>query len=344
MRILVTGHKGYIGSVLTPMLVERGFDVVGLDAGLYDGCSFVPDATRVAEMARDIRDIDTDDLLGFDAIIHLAALSNDPLGNLSRDLTEQINFAATARLGALARDAGVRRFLFSSSCIMYGLSTLQTVDETAPLAPQTTYAESKVAAERALGALANRTFSPVFLRNGTVYGVSPRMRFDTVFNSLMGSGFTTRHVDVFSDGTPWRPVIHVEDVSRAFIALLDAPLEVVHNQAFNVGADTLNHQVSELAEAVRGAIAGCDVCYLGQPDADQRTYRASFARIARLVPEFQVRWDIHSAAARMRDEFDRVGLTHAMFRDPRFTRLAWIKRSRDEGRLDEQLRVRSLAQ
>lgn len=338
LKVLVTGHKGYIGSVMTPMLVERGMEVSGVDIGFYDGCSISADCTTVPDLRCDIRDLAVGDLRGFDAVVHLAALSNDPLGDLSAGWTDEINFEASVKLATLARAAGVSRFLFSSSCIMYGLSTLASVDEDSPLTPQTPYATSKVKAERAISQLADDAFSPVFLRNGTVYGLSPRMRFDTVFNNLMGSGFSSGHVEVLSDGKPWRPVIHVEDVSRAFIALLEAPREIVHDQAFNVGADRLNHQISELAEAVTRAIPGCDVHYVDRPGADQRTYKASFQKISRLVPEFQVSWDIASAAERMYQEFLDIGLDRDMFLDARFTRLAWIKKLLGERRLDSRLR------
>jgi nucleoside-diphosphate-sugar epimerase len=338
MRVLVTGHKGYIGSVLAPMLVEHGLDVLGVDVGLYDGCTLVPDRISVPELRRDIRDLSREDVRGFDAVVHLAALSNDPLGNLRSGWTEAINCAASIRLAALARSAGVRRFLLSSSCIMYGLSEVATVDESSPLAPATAYARSKVEAERGIAELADRTFSPVFLRNGTVYGLSPRMRFDTVFNNLLGAGFTSKRVVVFSDGTPWRPVIHVEDVARAFIAMLEAPIETVHNQAFNVGADELNHQIRELADVVSRTIPGCQTTYVARPDADQRTYKASFAKIKRMLPTFQPRWDIASAAERLYREFQAIGLDHATFTDPRFTRVAWLQHLLRQDRLDADLR------
>jgi nucleoside-diphosphate-sugar epimerase len=324
------------------MLVDHGMDVLGVDTGLYDACSLIPDRMAVPDLKCDIRDLDVGDFRGFDAVVHLAALSNDPLGDLSSAWTDAINFQASIRLAELAKDAGVRRFLFSSSCIMYGLARLESVDENAPLTPQTPYAESKVRAERAISLLADNTFSPVFLRNGTVYGLSPHMRFDTVFNNLMGSGFTTGHVVVFSDGKPWRPVIHIQDVSRAFIAMLEAPLEVVHNQAFNVGADECNHQISDLADAVATVIPGCDIQYVAREDADRRTYRASFEKIKRLVPQFEVKWDIATAAESMYRDFRHIGLNRDLFLDERFTRQSWVKRLLGEGRLDRHLRWDSL--
>lgn len=325
---------------MSPMLIERGFDVVGVDTGYFEECTLVADPVRIPELRADIRDLRPAQLEGFDAIVHLAALSNDPIGNLSPWWTESINLEGSILLAERAKQAGVRRFLFSSSCIMYGLSTVETVDETAPLAPQTLYASSKVDAERGIGALADAGFAPVFLRNGTVYGISPRMRFDTVYNNLMGSALATGRVVVMSDGTPWRPVIHVEDVSRAFIAVLEAPLDAVCGEAFNVGADELNHQIRDLAEVASRA-TGATVEYRAQADADQRTYRTSFAKFRRVFPDFRLRWSIHSAAESMRDDFRRIGLDQAMFTDPRFTRLRWLQNLLVEGRLsDTDLRWR----
>ena len=226
-RVLVTGHTGYIGSVMTPMLVDRGYDVVGLDTGYFEGCTLVAPPAPIPAIDRDVREVVPEDLAGLDAIIHLAALSNDPIGNLSERWTAEINEEGSIRLAGLARAAGVSRFLFSSSCIMYGVASEDLVDETAPLSPQTVYARSKVFAERGIAALATDRFAPTFLRNGTVYGLSPRMRFDTVLNNLVGMAATTGRIVVHSDGTPWRPVVHVEDVCRAFIAILEAPIELV---------------------------------------------------------------------------------------------------------------------
>jgi nucleoside-diphosphate-sugar epimerase len=238
----------------------------------------------------------------------------------------------------MAREADVRRFLFSSSCIMYGMSSAEEVDEDSPLAPQTEYARSKVKAERAISELAADRFSPVFLRNGTVYGVSPRMRFDTVFNDLMGSASATGKVTVYSDGKPWRPVVHVEDVARAFLAVLEAPTDAIHGQAFNTGANHLNHQVIELAEIATAAVPGCELEVQARGDADQRTYRANFDKFARTFPDFEFRWDAKTGAQDLYESFRRVGLTEAMYRDPRFTRLSWLERLIAERRLDGTLR------
>lgn len=339
MRILVTGHRGYIGSVMAPMLVERGFDVAGLDIGYYDECTLIPDPRRIPALRADIREIGPAELEGFDAVVHLAALSNDPVGNLNPRWTESINLDASLHLAEHAKQAGVSRFLFSSSCIMYGSSTVEMVDETSPLAPETLYASSKVDAERAIAALANESFAPVFLRNGTVYGLSPRMRFDTVFNSLIGSAVTSGRVIVFSDGLPWRPVVHVEDVARAFIAMLEAPLDTVRGEAFNIGADELNHQIRELAEVIAQS-THCAVEYRAQADADKRTYRTSFAKFRRTFPEFSFRWSIDASAVAMRESLREIGLDAATFHDARFTRLRWLQKLLGDQRLDDDLRWR----
>jgi nucleoside-diphosphate-sugar epimerase len=338
MRVLVTGHRGYIGSVLTPHLVASGHDVVGLDSGLFDRCSLYDEPDTTPYMRKDIRDLVPDDVAGFDAIVHLAALSNDPIGNLNEQWTEDINHRSTARLGELARDAGVRRFLFSSSCIMYGLSSERVVDETAPLDPQTEYARSKVQSESALRELADDRFSPTFLRNGTVYGASPRMRFDTVLNDFAASALTLGRVTVLSDGQPWRPVVHVKDVTRSFERVLRAPLDAIHDEAFNNGAPELNHRVIELAQIAVDAVPGAELEVRGEASADQRTYQADFSKFARTFPDFRFEWTPATGAVELVDTFRRVGLTADDYRDDRFTRLKWLRRLLDDGDLDDDLR------
>jgi len=339
-RVLVTGHRGYIGSVLAPHLARCGYDVVGLDTGYFDACTLyeTDDEHLVPYVRKDVRDLVVDDLRGFDAVVHLAALSNDPIGNLNERWTEDINHLATARLGELAREAGVRRFLFSSSCIMYGMLSADVVDETAPLDPRTTYARSKVLSEAALRELAADSFSPVYLRNGTVYGVSPRMRFDTVLNDFVASACTTGKVTVLSDGKPWRPVVHVQDVARTFEMVLRAPLDAIHNEAFNNGAEQLNHRVIELAELAVAAVPGARLEVLGAPSADQRTYRADFSKFARTFPDFEFTWTPATGAQELTEAFARVGLTHEHYTDARFTRLKWLDFLLSSGRLDDALR------
>ncbi len=337
-RVLITGHQGYIGSVMVPCFLEHGWDVVGLDTGYFEACTLMPDQARVPAIRKDIRDLELSDVQGFEAVVHLAALSNDPIGNLRQDWTEQINLQASQRLAELARAAGVRRFLFSSSCIMYGMSTTAVATEESPLDPRTEYARSKVLAERAIAELAGDGFSPIFLRNGTIYGASPRMRFDTVLNNLIGAAMTTGVVTLYSDGRPWRPVVHVRDVARAFLAVLDAPLADVHNQAFNTGAEHLNHQVIELAEIAVKTVPGARLEVLSQPGADQRSYRADFSKWARTFPDFEFQWDARTGAADLYRAFSAIGLDHAAFTDRRFTRLAWLRHLLETGRLDEGLR------
>jgi nucleoside-diphosphate-sugar epimerase len=337
-RILITGHTGYIGSVMAPWLQGQGYDVVGLDIGYFDPCTLVPDVAKVPSLDRDVRDVTARDLDGFDAVVHLAALSNDPIGNLNETWTREINGQGTIRLARAAKAAGVRRFIFSSSCIMYGMSEAVVVDETSPLAPLTEYARSKAEAEAALSQLADDRFSPTFCRNGTVYGLSPRMRFDTVLNNLMGGGFTTGQVVIHSDGTPWRPVVHVQDVARAFQAVLEAKQELVHDQAFNTGADELNHQIRDLGQIVAEALPGCALSIVPQPGADQRTYKASFAKFRRTFPDFSFLWTARDGAQELKAGFEKAGLTHAQFTDRRFTRLKWLQHLIDGGLVNEVLR------
>jgi nucleoside-diphosphate-sugar epimerase len=329
---------------MAPHLVEQGYQVVGLDTGYFDDCSLLKDPTPIETITKDIRDLLPDDVAGFDAVIHLAALSNDPIGNLDHGWTEEINHRSSVRLAELAKDAGVRRFLFSSSCIMYGMSSAEVVDETSPLDPQTEYARSKVKSEEAIRELASDSFSPTFLRNGTVYGVSPRMRFDTVLNDFVGAAYTRGKVAVFSDGKPWRPVVHVEDIARSFQAVLEAPLEDIHNEAFNNGAEHLNRQVIELAEIAASSVSGCELEVLGQPSADQRTYKADFAKFARTFPTFEFRWRPDTGARQLVDVFTSIGLSRQDFEDDRFTRLHWLRHLMESGRLDASLRWNGAAE
>lgn len=326
MRILLTGHLGYLGSVMAARFTEAGHQVTGLDAGYFSDCLFTPPLVTIPEKRMDVRDVTAPDLEGYDAVVHLAALSNDPLGNLDEDWTMSINHRASVRLAEAARASGVRRFLFSSSCIMYGAAPAAAeVTEDSPLDPKTAYARSKVEAERGIAALATPDFSPVFLRNGTVYGISPRMRFDTVLNNLTGSAMATGRVVIHGDGKPWRPVVHIEDVARVFLAALEAPRQRLHNQAINAAAASVNHRIVDLARAVVNAVPGAKLECLGQPEADQRTYQANFDKIARLLPEFKLRVNVEEGVAGLVQAFRARGLSEAEFSGARFTRMKWLR-------------------
>lgn len=336
-RVLVTGHNGYIGSVMAPMLAQAGYEVCGLDTGYFSQCTLVPDNISIPSVWKDIRDITKEDLRGFDAVIHLAALSNDPIGNLDRGWTRQINFEGSVRLAQYAKAAGVKRFLFSSSCIMYGMSEASIATEESPLDPKTEYARSKIQAERVISTLAGDGFSPTFLRNGTIYGLSPRMRFDTVLNELVATAVTTRKVIIHSDGKPWRPVIHIQDVARAFLAVLQSPIEKVHNQAFNTGAADLNYQILNLAEITARVAPGCTVELEARSGADQRTYKADFSKFARTFPEFEFQWNAEGGAVELLRAFQSIGLTNADLTGKRFIRLKWLRHLLETGQLKGDL-------
>lgn len=338
MRILVTGHLGYIGTILMPMLIAAGFDVVGMDSDLYARCTFGDELPEYPAIKKDIRDVEGADLEGFDAIVHLAGLSNDPLGNLNPDLTFEINHQASVRIAELAKDAGVSRFIFSSSCSTYGAAGDDMIDENAIFNPVTPYGQSKVFVERDLSMLADGTFTPVFLRNATAYGVSPRQRFDLVLNNLVAWAMASGLIYLKSDGSPWRPIVHIEDISRAFIVMLKAPLEKVHNKAFNVGRSEDNYRISELAEIVAETVPGCRIEYAPDAGPDKRTYRVSCDKIAREFPEFKPQWDARRGAQELYEAYQRIGVHQEDFEGPRYKRIAHIKGLLASGELDETLR------
>ncbi len=342
MRILLTGHHGYIGSVTAPVLLGAGHDVVGLDTRYYEGCDLLEDRATIPELRRDVRDVSSADLRGFDAIVHLAGLSNDPLGDLDRELTLAINSEATVALARAAKEAGVGRFVFASSCSMYGAAADGApVDESAPLQPLTAYAESKARSEEALADLADEDFAPIFMRNATAYGVSPRMRLDLVLNNLVGWAHTTGAVRILSDGTPWRPLVHIEDISRATAAILAAPVEQVSGEAFNVGLDTENHQVRDLAEIVKETVGDCEVEYAGTGDPDARSYRVDFGKFARAFPDSGLDWSARAGAREILDAYRAVGLTRTEFEGDRYIRLKRLRLLLDEHALDDELRWRA---
>ena len=340
MKVLVTGHKGYIGTVMVPLLRQAGHEVVGLDADLYRRCTFGAELEPVKELRKDIRSAELADVAGFDAVIHLAALSNDPLGNLNPDLTYDINHKGTVRLAELAKRAGVRRFLFASSCSNYGAGSDDLLDEEAPLNPVTPYGISKVRAEQDLRQMASPTFSPVCLRNATAYGVSPRHRFDIVLNNLAAWAYTTGKVHLKSDGTPWRPLVHIRDISSAFLAVLESPVESTHAQAINIGRPEDNRRIREIATIVRETVPDTEIDFAADASPDKRNYRVDCSKAARLLPAWRPTWNVRSGAAELYGAYREVGLTLDEFEGPRYNRIAHILSLLEEGALDSDLRFR----
>jgi len=337
----VTGHKGYIGTVMVPMLLGAGHEVIGLDSELFRECIFSPGIHEVPALRVDVRDVERRHLDGFDAVIHLAALSNDPLGDLDPEITYQINHAASVRLARLAKEAGVSRFLYSSSCSSYGKAGDDLVDETADLHPITPYAISKVRVEEDVTKLADGAFSPTFLRNATAYGVSPRLRFDLVLNNLVAWAFARGRVHIKSDGTPWRPIVHIEDISRAFLAVLAAPREAIHNQALNVGQTEENYRIRDLAEIVQDVVPGSRIEYAIDGGPDPRCYRVDFRKIHRVLPDFKPQWSARRGAEELHAAYRRTGLVLEDCEGPRFKRIDHLKDLLAAGRLDATLRWRA---
>ena len=338
LKILVTGSQGYIGTILVPMLTKKGHEVVGLDTDYYQRCGFGGYMTKSHYIKKDIRDILITDIEGYDAIIHLAGLSNDPLGDYRLELTDTINDKASVTLARMAKTAGIKRFLFASSCSNYGASGSDFLTENASFNPVTPYGLSKVRVEAALLKMADDNFSPTFLRASTAYGVSPRLRFDLVVNNLTAWAFTTGRVYLKSDGSPWRPIVHVEDIALAYIAALHAPIEIVHNQAFNVGTTTENYQIRELAEIVKEIVPNCDVDYAPDAGPDKRCYRVNCDKIARTLHEFKPQWTARRGIEQLYEVYRKEGLTLDEFEGPKYKRIDHIKQLVEQRRLDENLR------
>jgi nucleoside-diphosphate-sugar epimerase len=343
MNVLVTGHLGYIGVEMVPALRAAGHDVVGLDIGLYDGCDFRARPDDVPTLNVDLRDVTPGDLRGCEAVVHLAALSNDPLGDLDAALTYDINHGGSVRLAEAAKEAGVRRFLFSSSCSLYGAGEGALLDENAAFHPVTPYGESKVLVEQELARLASASFSPVYLRNATAYGVSRRLRGDIVVNNLVGHAYTTGKVLVQSDGTPWRPLVHLRDIVDAFIACLRAPIDAVHDQAFNVGRSSENFQIRQVASLVAEVVPGCEVAFAPGASPDARNYRVDFRKIETRLPGYEPRWTLRQGIEELYHAYRTAGLTREAFEGPRYFRLRTVRGLQERGLLDGKLRPRGAA-
>jgi len=339
VKVLITGHAGYIGAVLVPLVRDAGHEVVGLDNGLFASCTFGDEPPAVPELVMDVRDVTADHLRGFDAVMHLAGLSNDPLGDFAPHATYGINHLASVELARQAKAAGVPRFLFSSSCSNYGAAADAPLEEDAAFNPVTPYGESKVRAEKDIGALADDDFSPTFLRNATAYGMSARLRGDLVVNNLTGYAYTTGQVLLKSAGTSWRPLVHIEDISRAFLAIMEAPRESVHNEAFNVGRTDENYRIRDVAELVAEIVPDSRVEFAEGASPDTRNYNVNCDKIRRVVPAFEPTWTVAAGIRELYDAYQRYELDYEEFMSPRFLRVKHVLALRDAGKLDDDLRV-----
>jgi nucleoside-diphosphate-sugar epimerase len=340
MKVLVTGHNGYIGSVMVPLLQDAGHEVVGIDANLFADCTIGPDAGAPDfAIQRDIRDITIEDLTGIDAVIHLAGISNDPLGDLNAECTYDINHQASVQLAKTARAAGVERYIFSSSCSLYGASGDDYIDESAEFNPVTPYGWSKIRTEQDVAPLASDDFSPTFMRSSTAYGFSPRLRADLVVNNLVGFAFLDGEALIKSDGTPWRPLVHIEDISRAFLAVLEAPRELVHNEAFNVGLTSENYQIRDVGDIVADVVDDAEVVYAADASPDIRNYRVNCDKLPTTLPTFQPEWTVRKGVEQLYDAYQRYRLTDQDFHG-KLLRIRHVKALQAADRLDASLRWR----